>query len=445
MVLASPAFAAQAAPAQATADPAAQPPPNIIKTTHIGRITSPVAIAMWDFSWLVRRNPGEGFENWEQRLDELVERGYNAVRIDVFPEHLALPGRNIPEELTFAGEGKKTCWGNEKPITVNPRKELVLFLKACEKRHIYVELSTWFLGAKSVGGKIPGASAGGEQGFIRVWEETIDFLEKQGLMGHILFIDLCNEYPNWHGFGWLRQEAGRAAGQQITDDGTAHFLQNAPAAGATPEGRAFCKAFSTRILKHFKSRYPKYDFALCVSPEGRTGGPILDHITNTLTSYVDLEAMDVLDNHIWFNLLNGGDDLDLRGEAHLLEMNPAQRADQSNAIKASWAAKKPDLTIKMQNFIAASAAIGRQHHAYVGNTEGWGTISWDPNDFPEYDWSFIKEGGEIAVDAAIANDYRFICTSNFTEPQFPRMWADVAWHKAITAKIKSHKFTHPSP
>ncbi len=42
----------------------------------------PRAITMWDFSWLERRWPGAGYEDWDQALDELAERGYDAVRID---------------------------------------------------------------------------------------------------------------------------------------------------------------------------------------------------------------------------------------------------------------------------------------------------------------------------------------------------------------------------
>ena len=51
---------------------------------------TPRAIAMWDFSWLERRWPGAGFEDWDQTLDEFVERGYNAVRIDAYPHLVGL-------------------------------------------------------------------------------------------------------------------------------------------------------------------------------------------------------------------------------------------------------------------------------------------------------------------------------------------------------------------
>jgi len=44
---------------------------------------------MWDFSWLERRWPGAGYEDWDKVLDELAERGYNAVRIDAYPHLIA--------------------------------------------------------------------------------------------------------------------------------------------------------------------------------------------------------------------------------------------------------------------------------------------------------------------------------------------------------------------
>jgi hypothetical protein len=45
----------------------------------------PLAITMWDFSWLERRWPGAGYEDWDRVLDELALRGYDAIRIDPYP------------------------------------------------------------------------------------------------------------------------------------------------------------------------------------------------------------------------------------------------------------------------------------------------------------------------------------------------------------------------
>src|SRR5690349_19182395 len=61
-------------------------------------VTRPLAITMWDFSWLERRWPGAGYEDWDVALDELKARGYDAVRIDAYP-HLIHAGVNRTWEL----------------------------------------------------------------------------------------------------------------------------------------------------------------------------------------------------------------------------------------------------------------------------------------------------------------------------------------------------------
>jgi len=56
---------------------------------------------MWDFSWLVRRaGPEAEYSDWGQVLDELVDRGYNCIRIDPFPHLLGTlnPSEKGPSE-----------------------------------------------------------------------------------------------------------------------------------------------------------------------------------------------------------------------------------------------------------------------------------------------------------------------------------------------------------
>jgi hypothetical protein len=50
----------------------------------------------------------------------------------------------------------------------------------------------------------------------------------------------------------------------------------------------------------------------------------------------------------------------------------------------------------------------------------------------------MKESAEICVDMAKKhNEYKFICTSNFTHPQFRGVWEDKKWHRKITDIIKN--------
>lgn len=66
----------------------------------------PRAITMWEFSWIERRWPGAGYEDWDLALDELVVRGYDAVRIDPFP-HLLPPIRT--KHGRFGRSGIRRC------------------------------------------------------------------------------------------------------------------------------------------------------------------------------------------------------------------------------------------------------------------------------------------------------------------------------------------------
>ena len=59
------------------------------KAMELFKIDRPFAITMWEFSWIERRWPGAGYEDWDQALTELTDRGYDAVRIDAFPHLMA--------------------------------------------------------------------------------------------------------------------------------------------------------------------------------------------------------------------------------------------------------------------------------------------------------------------------------------------------------------------
>ena len=60
---------------------------------------TPLTIAMWDFSWLQAHHPGGAFYDLERCVIEAAERGYNTLRVDVFP-HWYLQG-----EFTFPERG----------------------------------------------------------------------------------------------------------------------------------------------------------------------------------------------------------------------------------------------------------------------------------------------------------------------------------------------------
>jgi hypothetical protein len=103
------------------------------------KTSRPRAIAMWEFSWIERRWPGAGYEDWNQALDELAERGYDAVRIDAFPHLIAVdPSRT----WTIHSDGQDGDWGAPGEVDISRIDEnLVDFIARCDVRGVAVGLS----------------------------------------------------------------------------------------------------------------------------------------------------------------------------------------------------------------------------------------------------------------------------------------------------------------
>ncbi len=89
----------------------------------------------------------------------------------------------------------------------------------------------------------------------------------------------------------------------------------------------------------------------------------------------------------------------------------------------------------MDHRLTTISGMAAKHEIPCGNTEGWGPIFW--YDHPELNWKWVKEAAEVCIDLALKHDnYKFLCTSNFTHPQFTGMWEDISWHQKMTRMIK---------
>jgi hypothetical protein len=151
---------------------------------------------------------------------------------------------------------------------------------------------------------------------------------------------------------------------------------------------------------------------------------------------MDFSRFAVLDVHNWFGI-NGdlSTDTGYWENIHGLADNDMKFPAINEKLKANWAKNKEPLIAWMSDFMKSVADKGRELKVPYGNTEGWGVINW--LDHPALDWDIIKEAAEICAQLGHENGYTFNCTSNFTHPQFPRLWADVAWHRKVTSIIRS--------
>lgn len=390
---------------------------NRYRISSLGR--KPLAIAMWDFSWLQRHHRLGEFENWDRTLDELVDRGYNAIRMDCMP-HLVAPDAQgqVTEEYLFVKESwKPTLWGNNYTVRVRPREALLEFLPKCYDRGIHVGLATWFHG--------PVKRFTTEDGLYMAWSGTLEFLKQHGMLEKVLYVDVLNEYPFWHGFQWLKQNLQNRADLQKyqAEHPDVHIpdMQDVgKAAKFNPLQKEFLNSYLTGQLKRLKAKWPDLDFFASLD----SGMPL---------DVIDLSAFDALDYHIWFH---HNPEVAKAGVSTIGSMANDNDFEKAYAnLKSFWHQNRERMIEWMSGQMRSIAGCARKRGIPCGNTEGWGPIMW--LDHPALDWEWVKECGDIGVDLALSNGYKFICTSNFTHPQFPGLWRDVRWHRRLTSRIRS--------
>lgn len=134
---------------------------------------------------------------------------------------------------------------------------------------------------------------------------------------------------------------------------------------------------------------------------------------------MDLSEFGTLDYHIWLAI-----------EADIPHWKDFRNMDQSQdnrvlfqELMRVWDKNRPH-TIKLADeIITAFSDKARSKKITCGNTEGWGPGGWID---PEINWKWVKDAGDICVDLACKHEnFKYICTSNFTHPQFKGIWEDV--------------------
>ncbi|RPH93782.1 MAG: cellulase, partial [Calditrichaeota bacterium] len=234
-----------------------------------GTAKHPLAIAMWDFSWIERRWAGAGFENWDLALDELLERGYNAVRIDAFPHLL---GTNPTKEWTLVPVWNQNCWGSPAVNRIILQPALEEFLEKCRERAIQVGLSCWYRqDIDDTRMKIVSPEKMAEN-----WIKSLDIVAKAGLLETIFYVDLCNEWPG--------------------DLWTPYFQNDPPEHTWTFWHTEKSMDFMRRAIAGVRAAFPELPF--CFSFTG--GNP-------DLYAQKDLSFFDLLEHHTWLAQINEGE------------------------------------------------------------------------------------------------------------------------------------------
>jgi len=345
---------------------------------------------MWDFSWLERRWPGAGYADIDLALDGLVERGYDAVRIDAYPHLVAADPRR---EWELPPVWNQQDWGSPALNRVCIQPHLDNFLAACARRGIAVGLSTWYREDRTQRRRhILTPEQQADQ-----WIATLRSIDP-ALHPVILYVDLCNEWPFdvWAPFF-----------QPLRD--------HTPSDWSSPASLAWLE----RAVNRFREAFPSMPVTVSTAslPERYLG--------------TRLPAVDLLEPHLW--LANNSDFYARVGynyerftsvgyENVVARAEPLYRSDPEH-----WQAI-------LRERIDLLARCGRAQNLPLVTTECWAIV--DYKDGPLLDWGWVQELTAHGVEHAVSTGaWAAIATSNFCGPQFHGMWDDIAWHRRLTDLI----------
>ncbi len=360
---------------------------------------------MWDFSWLTRRDGGAAeYRDWDRVLDELAERGYDCVRIDAFP-HLVADG----EEHTVLPEPYSAQWGNTRPVRVRAREGLVRFIVKAKERGVRVALSTWF----NPDAKRLRSAVRTPEDYARVWRAVLRLVAEHSLESQIEWVDLCNEFP----LGAWARGAYREVFQTSPDN---------PVSVLRPwrdHERAALQRYFDDAIGALRAEFPihRYTFSSQALAERQF-------------RRLSVESFDLLEPHVWLS-----DRWSFQFEtAHLLSL---VQAPGGPALHARLASTLHPLRARawrrsLEQRLRAVAEWGRVTGLPLATSEAWASTIY-PNVRDPASWRWLKDVCAFGVGTALGLGWRALCTTNFSQPHFPVLWSDVAWHRELCRSIRA--------
>jgi hypothetical protein len=358
-----------------------------------GRPKHPRAISMWEFSWIERRWDGAGYEDWDRALDELLERGYNAVRIDPFPHLLSTDPHKT---WTLLPEWNTQMWGSPDVNRILLLPALFEFIGKCRARGILVGLSTWYRQDEDN----TRMTISGPEVMAAQWIKTLEMIEGAGLLDSILYTDLCNEWPG---------------------DAWAPFMKPHLEFGEWDHPASL--EFMHRAIAMVRARFPKIPlFFSCSS----------DRVENYLEH--DLSDFDLLDPHVWMTQENNGEFYKAVGYAYE-RFDPKGYTNLSLKAETTYQSRPQYWQDLLKSKIDRLASVSAKLSKPLVTTECWAIV--DYKDWPLLKWDWVKDLCALGTQrAASSGQWLAIASSNFCGPQFVGMWRDKAWHLNVTRAIK---------
>lgn len=360
-----------------------------------------LALASWDHSWLTRNDARQGeYRHLAHCLDELAERGYNALKVDAFPHLIAARGDGVVidrYELHPPGLA---------PVQVQPRHGLLELAAQARARGIRLWLSSRFLSDS----QSRRSFVRRPQDFIDIWSQTLELLRRQGLLETVVAVDFCHHFP--------MPPAAHGASRHIFGANPLNRLSRLGFWSRGVEQRV--ERYLLEVPRSLRALFPEVAFGLSVGLASER------HI-----HMLDTSELDFLDGHLWldddpgFVLASGG----------LLKRAVGDRGAwmQERVAGMAWRAGREQWQRALQSRLGRhyDFARVRRMQAVVGG--GFVHVANER----AADWGWVQEVSEFAVDAALQCGVQALCPTVQARPHSQGLWQNVAWQQAINRRILS--------
>ena len=382
-----------------------------------GLCPSRLTIAMWDFSWLYMHYSGGAFEDFDLVTDELVERGFNTVRIDAFPLIIGKLEK-ADQVVTIAGDPLRNWGPSDKDREHEVIPELLDFMKVTKEKGISVILSSW--GQEALEYPNIKNDFTDRIEFWKAWEKVLDLLKENDLIDHVVYVDFDQEFPYFSPIAPELNNLGKVKSKNITSD--LHAMEAAGIAENVskklkwnPVQMKFVREYMNGTLTHFQWKYPELRF------------------TFSLTSYweevraMDLKTFDVLELHFW---MTQSERFSTRSGFSSMKKDRGDHdyKDYMSRIEKSMESVRPMLMKDMYNRLAWTKQWSEEIAAPLVTTEAWGP--WWHMDHKDLNWQWLYDWCEEGMQ--LSSDYQLWGTTpwNYSHPYWEN-WKNVEWYQKV--------------
>ncbi len=387
-------------------------------------LQTPLTIAMWDFSWLQCAHPGGKFEDLARHVAGAAERGYNCLRVDVFPHYYVETAHHFPPH----GLSRRIrTWGDvlaPQGWKVDVRSCVRNLAHLCRQHNIFLALDTWTSFAVLGRDRIPRVR---EERVCRAWAEAwvraLRLMREDGVLERAAWIAPLNEVPLFLG---ALMESVRVSDSKQRHEGLTDFQEDLPELDAVflEINRWLGEAVADEITK---DKIP-----LAYSALGA------ENYARRVPDFYDL-----VDIHFMPDLVLEEEDrteLERAGSgASGFSLHAALNNYDLSLYSRAWAAACSRHYGRMLALAHAyckgalartTLPSGKRLSAVV--TEAYGPCNFP--DHPEVDWSWYKHWNADAARIFAAYRFNGLTLSNHAEPIFS-LWDDIDWHRRGTQAV----------